>query len=389
MDKSVKIVYILRSFATKAGTERVMSDKMNYLAEKGYKLTLITYEQGKHPIAFPLHHSIQHVDLDTRFFEIDKYGIMRRLYLLFRLRRLFRLRLQDLINKIRPDFIISTTYSIKLIDIILSLNTQATQYVESHVACNNIKKSDDYRNNIFVFPIAVVYDWWTLRKVSKADKLVVLTKGDATDWMNYSSNVIIIPNPITYYPDRVLPHNDIKKRILCVGRLQEQKGYDMLIDAFSLIAERCVDWIIDIYGDGPDKKMLTDIIHERNLDDRVIINPPKDNIYAEYQNSDFFVLSSRFEGLPLVLGEAMSCGIPCVSFRCKYGPEDIIRDGHNGLLVEDGNIEQLGEKIFWMLSHTGERLRMGEQAREDIQQYEKTVIMRKWLELFGASRIQH
>jgi glycosyltransferase involved in cell wall biosynthesis len=384
MDKSVKIVYILRSFAIKAGTERVISDKMNYLAEQGYVLTLITYEQGKHPRAFPLHPSIQHFDLDTRFFEIDKYGLFRRLYLLFRLRRQFRLRLQNLINKISPDFVISTTYSINLIDIILSLNTQAIQFVESHVACNNIKKSNDYRDKVFIYPIAVLYDNWFLRKVAKADKLVVLTKGDASDWMNYSSNVIIIPNPITFYPDRVLPHKEIKYRILCVGRLQEQKGYDMLIDAFSLIAERCVGWKIEIFGDGPDKEMLKDKIIKLNLVDRIIINSPIANIYDEYQNSDFFVLSSRFEGLPLVLGEAMSCGIPCVSFRCKYGPEDIIRDGQNGLLVEDGNVEELGEKIIWMLSHTKERLRMGEQAREDIRHYEKNVIMQKWVSLFKS-----
>ena len=349
MNKSVKIVYILRSFAAKAGTERVMSDKMNYLAEQGYILTLITYEQGTHPKAFPLHPSIHHVDLDTRFFEIDKYGLFKRLSLRFRLRRTFRIRLQNMINKINPDFIISTTYSINLIDIILSLNTQATQFVESHVACNNVKRADDYRNHFFFYPIAVMYDRWTLRKVAKADKLVVLTKGDASDWMNYSSNVIIIPNPITIYPDRVLPHKEIKYRILCVGRLQEQKGYDILIDAFSLIAERCVEWRIDIFGDGPDKEMLINKIHELDLVNRIIINPPIANIYDEYQNSDFFVL----------------------------------RDGQNGLLVEDGNIEELGDKILWMLSHTEERLRMGKQAREDIRQYEKNVIMQKWLNLFG------
>lgn len=378
----MKIVYILRSFATKAGTERVISDKMNYLAEHGYNLTLITYEQGKHPKAFPLHPSISHIDLNTRFFEIEKYFFLKRLSLLLRLRKQFRLKLQSVIDDINPDFIVSTTYSIKLIDIILSISTRASQIVESHVACNNIKRSDDYRNSIF-YPLAKMYDKWSLGKIAKADKLVVLTNGDARDWRKYSSRVIIIPNPLTVYPDKVLPHQETRCRILCVGRLQEQKGYDMLIDAFSLIAQQCLDWKIDIFGDGPDKEILIDKIQKLNLVDRIIINPPSTNIYEEYQQSDFFVLSSRFEGLPLVLGEAMSCGIPCVSYRCKYGPEDIIKDGQNGLLVEDGNVKELGEKILWMLSHTEERLQMGKKAREDIRQYDKSLIMQKWLILFG------
>lgn len=367
----------------KAGTERVMSDKMNYLAEHGYAITLITYEQGKHPKAFPLHPSIQHIDLDTRFFETERYGLLKRAFSLIRLRRLFRSRLQGIIDEIHPDILISTTYSIKLMDIILYVKTKAFKIVESHVACHTIMKSYDYRKNKILCSIAAVYDKWILGKVAKADKLVVLTKGDAYDWMVYSSQVIIIPNPVTIYPDKVLPHNEIKHRIICVGRLQEQKGYDMLIDAFALIAKRCVDWKIEIFGDGPDKSILTEKIQKLDLANRIKIHPPVINIYDEYQNSDFFVLSSRFEGFPLVLGEAMSCGIPCVSFKCKYGPEDIINDGQTGLLVENGNVKELGEKIFWMLSHTEERLLMGTKAREDMRHYEKNIIMQKWLDLFN------
>lgn len=366
----------------KAGTERVMSDKMNYLAEHGYEVTLVTYEQGQHKQAFVLHPSIRHIDLGTRFFEIEKYGILKRIPLLYRLRRKFRDRFQSLLDEIQPDIIVATTYSIKMMDIILSMKTNARWIVESHVACYTIKKSYDYRNNPLLRFVASVYDKWMLSKVGKSDLLVVLTNGDANDWREYASRIRVIPNPVTEFPETVLPHDGSGRRILCVGRLHEQKGYDMLIDAFALIADQCKGWKVDIIGDGPDKEMLLEKIRQYNLTDRIMFNPPTSAIYEEYQRSEFFVLSSRYEGLPLVLGEAMSCGIPCVAFKCKYGPEDIIDDGKDGLLVENGDIKKLSEKMLWMITHTQDRLRMGLQARESIRRLRKDIIMKNWLELF-------
>lgn len=368
----------------KAGTERVMSDKMNYLAARGYDISLITYEQGMHPKAYYLHPSIRYVDLGTRFFELERYGFIKRLPIYFLLRLKFRKRLKDVLEKIKPDIVISTTYSIKLLDIILSVNSQAHNIVESHIACYTVKKSYDYRDRFFFHYLAKMYDKWILGKLSKADALVVLTKGDAKDWKEYANNIVVIPNPVTYYPESIASHDCTNKRILCVGRLQEQKGFDMLIDAFAQIAHLCEGWTIVIYGDGNDKFSLLEKIRNLKLDGRIFICPPVDDIYNEYQHSDFFVLSSRFEGLPLVLGEAMACGIPCVSFRCKYGPEDIIDDGKNGLLVANGNIKDLGEKMLWMIEHKEERLCMGERARKDIKRLEKDSIMKKWLDLFQS-----
>lgn len=377
-----KIVYILKSFAVKAGTERVVSDKMNWLSAHGYEVTLVTYEQGKHPQAFQLHPGIRHIDLDVRFFEIAKYGKLKHLWHLKRMRSLFRSRLQSLIDEIQPDIIVSTTYSIKMMDIILSVKTSARRIVESHVACFSVKKSYDYRNKPLLRNIASMYDQWMLNKLNKAELLIVLTEGDAIEWRRYVSNVMVIPNPVTLYPDTVLPHDGSGHRIISVGRLHEQKGFDMLIDAFALIADKCPDWKIDIFGDGQDKPILTEKIREHGLSERIIINPPTSEIYSEYQSSEFLVLSSRYEGFALVLLEAMSCGIPCVSFKCKFGPEEIIDDGVNGLLVENGNVRELSEKMLWMITHQDDRLRMGRDARDRIIGYKIELIMQRWESLF-------
>ena len=121
-----------------------------------------------------------------------------------------------------------------------------------------------------------------------------------------------------------------------------------------------------------------------NLKDRIFIHPATDNLYDEFQNSDFFVFSSRFEGWGLVLVEAMSCGIPCISFRCKYGPEDIITDHNDGLLVSDGNVKELGEKILWMINHPDDCLQYGKEARKTALKFKKDVVIQRWIEIFES-----
>ena len=369
---------MLKSFAVKAGTERVMSDKMNYLADHGYDVTLVTYEQGTHPQAFSLHPSIHHIDLDTRFFLVERYGFIKRFLMMQKMRRLFRSRLQTLLDDIRPDILVTTTYSIKLIDIILSVKTTASRFVESHVACYTVKKSFDYKDKPLFRSLAVLYDNIILSKMIKADCLIALTQGDAADWTRYSSNVIVLPNPVTYIPETIIRPENSGHRIICVGRLHEQKGFDLLIDAFAVIVHQCPEWTVDIYGEGFDKDVLEKQIVRHNLEGRITINSPTDHIYDEYQRSDFFVLSSRYEGFGLVLVEAMSCGIPCVAFNCKYGPEDIIEDGVDGLLAEDGDVRALSEKMLWMITHDKERLEMGKRARQSVARYEKEVVMKEW-----------
>lgn len=373
-----RIVYVLKSFAVKAGTERVMSDKMNYLADQGYDVTLVTYEQGTHPRAFSLHPSIHHVDLDTRFFLVEKYGFIKRFFMMQKTRRLFRSRLQTLLDDIHPDILVTTTYSIKLIDIILSVKTTAYRFVESHVACYTVKKSFDCKDKPLFCLLAVLGDNIMLRKVAKADCLVTLTHADATDWRRYTPKVIVIPDPVTYIPEIIVPYDVSRHRIICVGRLHKQKGFDMLIDAFAMIAYQCPEWTIDIFGEGSEKDILENRIVCNNLEGRIKINSPTDYIYEEYQRSDFFVLSSRYEGFGLVLVEAMSCGIPCVAFNCKYGPEDIIEDGVDGLLVEGGNVRALAEKMLWMITHEKQRLEMGQRARQSVARYSKEVVMKEW-----------
>jgi glycosyltransferase involved in cell wall biosynthesis len=380
----MKILYLIKAFALKAGLERVICDKMNWLAENGYEVMLVTYEQGNHPFSYPLHQSIVHKDLNVRFFELANYSLINRVWHLLSYRSRFKKSFRQIVDDFCPDVIITTTYQMKLVDIILSVKSDSTKIIESHVACYTVIKETDFENHFFIKKIAKIYDAYFLGKLSKFKKLIVLTKGDAEDWRKYVDNIDIIPNPITFFPSNQLIDNSEHHRIIAVGRLHEQKGFDFLINAFSKIADKCPEWHIDIFGDGEDEQLLREQLEKSGLTDRIFFHHPTPDIYDEYLKSDFYVLSSRYEGFPLVLNEAMSCGIPCVAFRCKYGPEDAITDNANGLLVKNGDVDSLAEAILWMIQHPDDRRRMGRAARTAAARYQKDEIMSKWVSLFDS-----
>lgn len=380
----MRIAYLLKSFAAKGGEERVMSDKMNYLAEHGYEVYLITSEQGNHELVYPLHPSIKHIDLGTRFFTITNLPLLKKVYSLYIMRKLYVKRLKEVVNELQPDIMTSTIIPLKNIRLTTNVckSTGVPLILESHLAFKAAIKQNDFARNTIKWYIAKLYDIWNLLPLKHCDQIVALTKGDADKWRKYCMNVSIIPDPVTYIPERI---NDVVKlpnRIIAVGRLHAQKGFDLLIESFSLVANKIPDWYIDIYGSGIDESVLKRMIHEKGLDGRINLKGVTDSIYEEYMKSQFFILSSRYEGFALVLLEAMSCGTPCVSFRCKYGPEEIITDGSDGLLVEDGHIKELANKILWMVMNSNERKRMGMNARKKSFTFDINKIMPNWLTLF-------
>lgn len=376
----MKIIYILKSFAAKGGEERVMADKMNYLASHGHEILMVTFEQGEHELVYPLHPSIIHKDIDTRFFIVTNESLFRKIQLLKVLRQQFIQRLTDIINQEKPDILVSTVYPLKNIRLLsrLKKTTGVPFLLESHIAFKAVIRQSDFKKGTIKYYIAKIYDEWNLRAIRHCNALITLTEGDAQNWRRYSNKVEIIPNPVTYIPKQTEQIDKDPYRIIAVGRLHSQKGFDMLIEAFAMIATNIPNWHIDIYGHGIDEELLKTMIRDRQLEGKIVLKGLTDKIFDEYRRSQFFVLSSRYEGFGLVLVEAMSCGIPCVSFRCEYGPEDIISNEVDGLLVSDGNVEELADKMLWMATHEKERHVFGVKAQENVRRYNIEVIMKQW-----------
>ncbi|MBP3590398.1 MAG: glycosyltransferase, partial [Muribaculaceae bacterium] len=176
---------------------------------------------------------------------------------------------------------------------------------------------------------------------------------------------------------------------VAVGRLDEQKGFDILIKAWESVARIHPDWKLDIYGTGRDKEMLQDMIDKSGLTDKVTLCGVSDDMPKVYASGSIFVLSSRFEGFGLVLLEAMTCGVPCVSFDCPEGPSEIITDGRDGILVpfrglsDSQRAEVLAENICRMIENRDMRLRMSEKAIAKAATFSRDVIIDRWIELFN------
>lgn len=383
----MKFLFVIKSFAQIAGVERVMSDKMNYLASSGHSIMLVTYEQGNHPLVFDLHPSIKHKDLDCRFFTLIKLPIIKRLYIGFLLKHKFYKQIKVIIDDYKPDSIISPTYPLDVIGELAAAKGQSKLIFESHMAYIQALKEFSKSRSCIGFILAWLYDRRVLRLLQKCDCLAVLTQGDCSFWSQYISTVKVLPNPLTFFPEVI---NDVPKdnhRIISIGRLTFIKRFDRLIEAFSMICISNPNWHIDIFGEGSDKDILNSQIAKHHLNNRIIIHPTTNDIYTEMKKSRFLVMTSESEGFPLVLIEAMACGIPCISFDCPYGPGEIIEHNKTGLLAKDGDVSDLAKKMEYLMVNSYIIDEMSKQARISAGKYKKDIIMKTWEQLYCGKDI--
>lgn len=374
----MRILIIHRSFALVGGAERVITDKANYLADAGHQLMLISYEQGLHPMPYDLHTSVGYKDLDCRFFTLSKYPSLLRLYHFLHLRSKFRKSLHQVIASFQADVVVMASDWQTLIDVVLEASGPVPVIAEFHNAYDYIMRNIEASGSRFKLQLIKTYYWNTLKYLKRCARLIVLTNADAKNWQKHFKNIVVIPNPLSYYPDVV---NDVPKdhgRIIFVGRFNHEKRIDKLIDAFSLIADKYPEWHVDIFGEGNERQNLLDQIASLNLKGRIIIHEPTKAIYDEYKRSEMLVLCSEHEAYSLVLVEAMSCGVPCVSFDCPVGPGEIINDGVTGCLVKNGDVRDLASKIEWLIVHESERREMGIKARESATKRRLSVVMSEY-----------
>ena len=217
-----------------------------------------------------------------------------------------------------------------------------------------------------------------IRQLRQLKRFIVLSHEDSREWTELD-NVEVIHNPLSFFPETTA--NGEQKQVIAVGRYVPQKGFDRLIPAWQIVARKHKDWILRIYGNGM-REQLQQQIDSLGITSCCILEPTVSNIVDKYLESSIFVLSSRFEGFGMVIIEAMACGVPPVSFTCPCGPRDIIDDNKDGLLVEDGNIEQLAEKICYLIENEDIRKKMGKQARIDVERFKIEHIAKQWKNLF-------
>ena len=221
------------------------------------------------------------------------------------------------------------------------------------------------------------------RIVRRFDRFVVLTHEDCGYW-GALNNIEVIPNAALHIAEK---RSDVSaQRVIAVGRLDYQKGFDRLIQAWELVRQtnKYGGWRLDIFGQGEWQDMLQRMIDRAGLQETAHINRPTTSIGDEYARSSMLVMSSHYEGFPMVMIEAMACGLPVVSFDYKCGPKDIINHGVNGLLVTDGDIEGLAAAMTRLMSDVAYRRKLSANARKVTDTYSEEAVMARWLNLFTS-----
>lgn len=374
----MKIAYCIPAIYYPSGMERVLTLKANYFAEVfGYEIHIILTEgKGRKP-AYELHPSITIHQLDINYEELDGMHLYKKFPKYIAKQRMFKKKLDECLHQIRPDITISLLR--RDINFINDMTDGSVKLGEIHFNKSNYRDFSDSRLPAFMRAIARHY-WRTqlYRQLRRLKRFIVLSHEDAREWTELN-NVKVIYNPLPFFPEQV--SDGSRKQVIAVGRYVPQKGFDRLIPAWQLVAQKHPDWTLRIYGDGM-RAELQQQIDSLGITSSCILEPTVPNIVDKYCESSIFTLSSRFEGFGMVIIEAMACGVPPVSFTCPCGPRDIINDGKDGLLVEDGNIKELADKISYLIENEDIRKAMGKQARVDVHRFKIENIAQQWKRLF-------
>ena len=374
----MKIVYVTPALYMAGGVERVLTLKANYFAENfGYDITIVLTEGKGKTLFYPLSPKVKVVNLDINFEELWTCSFAKKVFVYLRKQRVFRKQLTAELMRLRPDITISLLR--REINFLSNIKDGSKKIGELHVNRANYRNFEEGDANFVKNLFAKFWMRNLVTKLKHLDRFVVLTEEDRQAWQELS-NVCVIPDPLSFVPQKVSQWTE--KRVIAVGRYAYQKGFDLLLKAWSLIEQQYPDWQLAIYGDG-DRTPYEQQLKELNVDAaRCHLNGKTKDIEAEYQNSSLFVFSSRFEGFGMVLVEAMACGLPVVSFAGPCGPKDIVSDGHDGLLVENGNVAALAEALSKMMADESQRQLFSEQALKNVQRFRMEQIAERWKNLF-------
>lgn len=367
----MNIGFCLESTFNSGGMERMLTVIANALCVD-YHITVITAFNNGRPDFFGFEEGVRRVDL----------GIVRDDFAPKRLRQEYKARLEQYLVDNPQDVTISLG---SLEYFFLSvLKDGSKKVLWFHFALNyDMMTCHVSRFRAVNRLVGTLKTYRRLLVASKYDHVICLSKEDLKRWRRLLSNVSQIYNPITITKTKNPDYS--AKRVIAVGRLDGQKGFDLLIEAWKLVYERFPDWSLDIYGEGDLREPLQRQIDDLGLSGSIVLRGRTQNISQEYARHSIMVLSSRFEGFGLVLCEASACGIPQVSFNCESGPSEIIEDHKSGILVKRvGDIQGLAFALGELMSSEDVRRRMGQYAWLLSHRFDLSEIVKQWHKLLGG-----
>ncbi len=363
----MKINYVIEDFSVCGGIERIVSRKASILAASyGHDVTIISVYEDNRPVRYPLDESIKVMRLDVPWTEKTANPVLmtlRRVKTLIKAAK----RLNKALKTTEPDIVFFTT---TLGALLLPLcRTKAKTIFESHLA----RKFTPYNT------------FFKLTEL-KADAIVCLTSGDAKEYKT-ARRIEVIPNfidkPKSYVKDYAV------KRAVAVGRLEHQKGFDILINCWKAAVETHPGWHLDIYGEGPLRNGLQRQIDSFGLQETIKLRGTCADMTDKYAQYSLHLMTSRYEGQGIVLIEAQAAGLPSVVFNYEYGAADIVTDGVNGFLVPQGDTRTFTERLAEMMDSEAMRAQFGTKAKETAKAFFTENIMWKWQKLIQETLNKH
>lgn len=356
----MKIAYIVEDYYVNGGVERIVSEKANVMAsEWGHEVTLVSVYRDTPRRTYPLDGSVRLVLLDV---PMAAKGAGPCLTAVSRAATLVKAarRLNLALRRLDPDVIFFTTALGALL--LPFYHGRARKIYESHSA----RSFTPYHRMFFLTEL-------------KADAVVCLTEGDAREYKR-AKRVEVIPN-FVYQPERRAADYSVK-RAVAVGRLEEQKGFDIMIDCWKAAAADTTGWRLDIYGAGPLHASLQRRITALGLDGSVTLKGRCEEMTERYADYSLHLMTSRYEGLPMTLIEAQAAGLPSVVTDFKYGARDIIRNGHNGIITPQGDTAAFARALSRMAGDERLRAEYGANAAAAADKFGKEKIMEEWKKKF-------
>ncbi len=347
------------------GAERVMSILANYWVERGWDITLIVLVDRSVPPFYQLDPRIKLQQLGIAGSSAN--ALVASVNIWHRVRIL-----RSAIIASQPDLVIGFMGTAGVLSLLACKNTSIPVIVSEHI-----------------YPplSSASRIWKTLIKFTyrSADLVTVLTESALSFFppaQGYRS--IVMPNPV------IVPLPEVKTErlltsptLIAVGRLAPQKGFDLLIQAFDRLKDKYPDWHLTILGEGASRGELEALISQSKLTDRIHLLGQVKNVNAYLYQADLFVLSSRAEGFPMGLCEAMACGLPVIATDCLSGPRELINDGVDGILVASEDVDALANGLDLLMSDPVKRQQLAQAAPQILDRFGLEQVMKIWDEAIG------
>lgn len=370
----MRITFLVDSLGNPGGMERVLSTKANYFAEKlDYKVTIIVKLSIPKELFFEFSPSIEIVSLE--FTRGIKYNVLSSY------NSKHKKKVSDYLMKSKQDIVIGLFGS--ELPFLYRINDGSKKIQEFHFSKNYLIHLVENIPNLRLRKLRKAKAYLKQKKeqfyAKKYNCVVLLTEKDQRLWGNKIKSYVI-PNPVSFVSHKKSELTN--KKIVAIGRLIAQKGFDDLITAFSNIHHKIKGWELEIYGEGQDLTYLNSIISKHELHNKIKILPPVKNIKSVLTDSSIFVFPSNYEGFGLVLTEAMECGLPVIAYDCECGPSEIVKHGEDGYLVPVGDIDSLSERIKELANSEELRKDLTKKGIINVKRFYPEEVMTNWLNLF-------